>query len=243
MPTVDKDMRDFVSDFNSMESNSESNSVERNSDSNSIYGNSNSIPIQILAIPIQFQFRSDWEKPIQFQFQFRNWNWQANPIPDRNLPQLCQIQEAYSKWHLTKVLYSGVKFAVFSVMNDLLITAIMLLALLIFICICLSNSSFGSIITPISVSSTVNPNSYELSPVFSSYITLLLTAVAPLHLSWLAPAGGFAWGWALALGLAKRRTGRDKNTRVHTRTHGFTRVHAGSRGLTRVNARTCPNAF
>ena len=45
-----------------MESNSESNSVERNSDSNSNYGNSNSIPIQILAIPIQFQFRSDWGK-------------------------------------------------------------------------------------------------------------------------------------------------------------------------------------
>ena len=86
-------MRDLVSDFNSMESNSESDSVERNSDSNSNsnYGNSNSIPIQILAIPIQFQFRSDWEKPIQFQFQFRNWNWnwQAIPIPDRNWPQLC----------------------------------------------------------------------------------------------------------------------------------------------------------
>ena len=85
-------MRDFLSDFNSMESNSESDSVERNSDSNSNsnYGNSNSIPIQILAIPIQFQFRSDWEKPIQFQFQFRNWNWnwQAIPIPDRNWPQL-----------------------------------------------------------------------------------------------------------------------------------------------------------
>ena len=85
-------MRDFVSDFNSMESNSESDSVERNSysNSNSNYGNSNSIPIQILAIPIQFQFRSDWEKPIQFQFQFRNWNWnwQAILIPDRNWPQL-----------------------------------------------------------------------------------------------------------------------------------------------------------
>ena len=87
-------MRDFVSDFNSMESKfSESDSVERNSDSNSNsnYGNYNSIPIQILAIPIQFQFRSDWEKPIQFQFQFqfRNWNWQTIPIPDRNWPQLC----------------------------------------------------------------------------------------------------------------------------------------------------------
>ena len=34
-PTVDKDMRDFVSDLNSVESNSESNSVERNFDSNS----------------------------------------------------------------------------------------------------------------------------------------------------------------------------------------------------------------
>ena len=84
-------MRDFVSDFNSMESNSESNSVERNSDSNSNsnYGNSNSIPIQIMAIPIQFQFRSDWEKPIKFQFRNWNWIWQANPIPDRNWPQLC----------------------------------------------------------------------------------------------------------------------------------------------------------
>ena len=86
-------MRDFVSDFNSVESNSESNSVERNSDSNSNsnYGNSNSIPIQILAIPIQFQYRSGWEKPIQFQVQFRNWNWQENPIPDRNWPQLWSL--------------------------------------------------------------------------------------------------------------------------------------------------------
>ena len=42
-------MRDFVSDFNSIESNSESNSVERNSDSNynSNTGNSNSIPIPV----------------------------------------------------------------------------------------------------------------------------------------------------------------------------------------------------
>ena len=33
--TVGKDMRDFLSDFNSMEGNSRSNSVECNSDSNS----------------------------------------------------------------------------------------------------------------------------------------------------------------------------------------------------------------
>ena len=101
-------MRDFVSDFNSMESNSETDSIKRNSDSNSNsnYGNSNSIPIQILAIPIQFQFRSDWEKPIQFQFQFRNWNWnwQAIPIPDRNWPQLwCE----HIKKHASQALDRG----------------------------------------------------------------------------------------------------------------------------------------
>ena len=42
-PTVDKDMLAFVSDFISVEGNSESNSVDRNSDfnSNSNDGNSN----------------------------------------------------------------------------------------------------------------------------------------------------------------------------------------------------------
>ena len=52
-------MRDLISDFNSMEGNSESYSVKYNSDSNSnsIDGNSNSIPIpsglgQANSIPI-----------------------------------------------------------------------------------------------------------------------------------------------------------------------------------------------
>ena len=50
-------MRNLISDFNSMEGNSESNSVKCNSDSNSNDGNSNSIPIppglgQANSIPI-----------------------------------------------------------------------------------------------------------------------------------------------------------------------------------------------
>ena len=50
-------MRDLISDFNSMEGNSESNSVKSNSDSNSNCDNSNLIPIpptlgQANSIPI-----------------------------------------------------------------------------------------------------------------------------------------------------------------------------------------------
>ena len=41
------------------------------------------------------------------------------------------IHEAYSKWDLTKLLYRGTKFTPFSDTNDLLMTAIILLALLI----------------------------------------------------------------------------------------------------------------
>ena len=50
-------MRDLISDFNSMKAIP--NSIPKNAIPTPI-------PIKMMAIPIQFQFRLDWVKPIQF---------------------------------------------------------------------------------------------------------------------------------------------------------------------------------
>ena len=90
-------MRDLISDFNSMKAIP-----------NSIPKNAIPTPIQMMAIPIQFQFRLDWVIPIQFQFNSeiglgisKKIQFRSGIDPDSALgsPLRCPISNSWPPTH------------------------------------------------------------------------------------------------------------------------------------------------